>query len=86
MKETCKCGCRHGVTADSAAAKPASVGPEETVEDTVRQSQRAAEILRGFGIDTCCGGRLTLGQAAAAAGVPVAAVLAALGTGREAVV
>jgi iron-sulfur cluster repair protein YtfE (RIC family) len=44
----------------------------------VRGSDRAADVLRSLGIDTCCGGRLTLGQAAASAGVPVETVLAAL--------
>jgi iron-sulfur cluster repair protein YtfE (RIC family) len=58
---------------------------EETVEGAARWSPRAAEILRGFGIDTCCGGRLTLAQAAASAGVSLTAVLDALGAdGRDA--
>jgi iron-sulfur cluster repair protein YtfE (RIC family) len=58
---------------------------EETVEGALSWSPRAAEILRGLGIDACCGGRLTLAQAAASAGVPVATVLEALGAdGRDA--
>jgi regulator of cell morphogenesis and NO signaling len=53
----------------------------ETAEDAARRSPRAAEILRGLGIDTCCGGRLTLSPAAASAGVAVETVLEALGAG-----
>lgn len=85
MGETCACGCKHGVTAGPGA----TVGTEgrrpdgsaETVEDAARRSPRAAETLRGFGIDTCCGGRLTLSQAAASAGIAVETVLEALGAG-----
>jgi iron-sulfur cluster repair protein YtfE (RIC family) len=59
-----------------------SIDSAETVEDAARRSPHAAEILRGFGIDTCCGGRLTLSQAAASAGIAVETVLEALGPGR----
>ena len=87
MGETCACGCQHGVTAGPGA----TVGTEgrrpdgsaETVEDAARRSPHAAEILRGFGIDTCCGGRLTLSQAAASAGIAVETVLEALGAGSK---
>ena len=87
MGETCRCGCQHGVTAGPGAPVGTEgrrpVVPQETVEDAARRSPRAAEILRGFGIDTCCGGRLTLSQAAASAGVAVETVLEALGAGRR---
>jgi Domain of Unknown function (DUF542) len=82
MGETSGCGCKHGVTVDPGATvctegrRPN--GSAETVKDAARRSPRAAEILRGFGIDTCCGGRLTLSQAAASAGVAVETVLEAL--------
>jgi regulator of cell morphogenesis and NO signaling len=69
------------VAVDPAAMRP-TTGSEETVEGAARRSPRAAEILRGLGIDTCCGGSLTLAQAAASAGVPVETVLEALGAGR----
>jgi uncharacterized protein DUF542 len=86
MGETCGCGCKHGVTAGPGAAVRAEgrrvIGPAETVEDASRRSPGAAEILRGFGIDTCCGSRLTLSQAAASAGVAVETVLEALGATR----
>jgi len=86
MGETCACGCKHGVTVGPGATVRTegrcTVASAETVEGVVRRSPRAAEILRGFGIDTCCGGRLTLSQAAASAGVAVETVLEALGAGR----
>lgn len=86
MGETCACGGKDGVTAaPGAAGRPEGRRPlasAGTVEAAARRSPRAAEILRGFGIDTCCGGRLTLSQAAASAGVAVETVLEALGAGR----
>ena len=83
MSETCTCGCGHGSTADAPPSTSWVVGPGATVEDAARQSLRAAEILPELGIDTCCGGRLTLSQAAASAGLSVGAVLDALAAGRE---
>ncbi|HWC05101.1 MAG TPA: DUF542 domain-containing protein [Methylomirabilota bacterium] len=87
MGETCGCGCKHAATADPGAVeRPVgrrTIASGETVEGAVKWSPRAAEILRGLGIDTCCGGRLTLSQAAASAGVSVETVLEALGGGQE---
>ena len=87
MGETCACGCKPAVTGGPAAAARTegrrTIDAAETVEDAARRSPHASEILRGFGIDTCCGGRLTLSQAAASAGIPVETVLEALGAGRE---
>jgi len=67
-----------GLGAPGGAERGRRPASDETVETAVRGSARAAEVLRGLGIDTCCGGRLTLGQAAASAGVPIETVLAAL--------
>jgi iron-sulfur cluster repair protein YtfE (RIC family) len=72
------CGCRQGGASTCRETGPAVLLPEETVEAMARRSPRALEILRGFGIDTCCGGGLTLGEAAAAAGFPAERVLRAL--------
>ena len=84
MGSGCGCGCKDSGAAGPGVAAPAGGGramaTDQTVESLVRGSPRASEILRGLGIDTCCGGRLTLSQAAASAGVPLTAVLAALGT------
>jgi iron-sulfur cluster repair protein YtfE (RIC family) len=52
--------------------------PEDTVEATARRSPQGLPILQRFGIDTCCGGHLTLAPPAAAPGVPVETVLEAL--------
>ena len=83
MGETSGCGCgwRHGTPPGSVGAVEtayAPVRPEDTVEATARRFPRVLPILQGFGIDTCCGGHLTLAQAAAGAGVPVETVLHAL--------
>ena len=89
MGDACGCGCQHDAEArpGETARLPTreASASEETVEGALARSPRVAEILRSLGIDTCCGGRLTLAQAAASAGVPVAAVLEALGAdGRDA--
>jgi hypothetical protein len=81
MGETC--GCHHGKAAVAGGGGRAGdpvggVRPDETVEAIGRRAPAAQAVLRGFGIDTCCGGGLTLAQAAASAGVPVERVLAAL--------
>ena len=82
MGQTCECGCRHGasptlVDVEAHGAPPALV-PEDTVEAAARRSPSGLLILQRFGIDACCGGHLTLAQAAASAGVPVETVLRAL--------
>ena len=77
------CGCHHDDSvAPANGRRPTRVGvvaPEETIEAIGRRSPRALPTLRGFGIDTCCGGRLTLAQAVASAGVPLETVMRALG-------
>jgi hypothetical protein len=77
-----ECRCYHDAAVASGRATSATdspVSPETTVEAIGRRSPRALAVLRGFGIETCCGGGLTLAQAAASAGVPVETVLRALG-------
>jgi iron-sulfur cluster repair protein YtfE (RIC family) len=76
MSQTCGCGCRDGAAA--AGVPPPTTTPDETVEVAARRSPRALAALRELGIDTCCGGSLTLAQAAAAAGVPTERVLQAV--------
>ena len=49
-----------------------------TVRDTVAGDYRAAAVFERHGIDYCCGGNRTIGQAAAEAGVPADRVLTAL--------
>jgi iron-sulfur cluster repair protein YtfE (RIC family) len=54
------------------------VGAEQTVADVVGTRAGALEILKDLGVNHCCGAHLTLREAAAAAGVPLDALLAAL--------
>ena len=76
MRQTCSCGCRDGAAA--AGMLPTTITSDDTVEVAARRSPRALAALRELGIDTCCGGSLTLAQAAAAASVPTERVLQAL--------
>ncbi len=78
MNQTCGCGREHGALAAAGVAEPA-IAPEETVQSLVQRSPWALAALRKLGIDTCCGGSLTLAQAAASAGIPTERVLRALG-------
>jgi regulator of cell morphogenesis and NO signaling len=55
-----------------------SFSPALSVNDVLRESPAAAAVLNRFGIDTCCGGSLSLAEAAASVGVPLAELLAAL--------
>jgi regulator of cell morphogenesis and NO signaling len=73
MSQGCGCGCKHG--AAGAGATGPAVAAEETVETAVKRSPRMLPVLRELGIDTCCGGGLTLAQAAASAGIPTERVL-----------
>ncbi len=67
-----ECSCHSASTLDTA----------DTVGDLVRRHPGALEILKALGINHCCGAHLTLAEAAAAAGVPLEALRAALGVGR----
>ena len=84
MSETCRCGCGHGGAIGDSRDSRRPAASDQTVEATVRRFPPATEILRALGIDTCCGSRLTLAEAAAAAGISVNAVLDALGAKAEA--
>lgn len=52
--------------------------PALSVNDLLRESPAAAAVLNRFGIDTCCGGSLSLADAAASVGLPLPELLAAL--------
>jgi iron-sulfur cluster repair protein YtfE (RIC family) len=52
--------------------------PEDTVVAAALRAPFALSVLQRLGIDACCGGHLTLAQAAASAGVPVETLLRAL--------
>ena len=55
-----------------------------TVNETLRHLPEAAAVFNRFGIDTCCGGGLTLEQAARSAGVSTETLLAELAPAGEA--
>jgi iron-sulfur cluster repair protein YtfE (RIC family) len=50
----------------------------DIVGQVVRRHQSALEVMNGLEINHCCGAHLTLGEAAAAAGIPVEVLLQAL--------
>ena len=79
MSHACRCHHDPSIPGGATCAADTPVAPETTVEAIGRRSPRALAVLRGFGIETCCGGGLTLAQAAASAGVPVETELRALG-------
>jgi len=76
MSQTCRCGCGH----EAATAEVASgvITPGDTIDMVVKRVPGAVTVLRELGIDTCCGGNLTLAQAAASAGIPSERILRTL--------
>jgi regulator of cell morphogenesis and NO signaling len=54
------------------------VKPEWTVNELLARLPESAALLNRLGIDMCCGGSLTLSQAAASVGVTTDALLADL--------
>jgi hypothetical protein len=76
MSETCGCRCGHGGGTVEVAA--GALAPEATIDMVVKRAPGVLTVLRELGIDTCCGGGLTLAQAAASAGLPVERLLGAL--------
>jgi iron-sulfur cluster repair protein YtfE (RIC family) len=71
-----ECSCSHQ------ALPP--VRAEQTVGDVVHADAGALEVMKEMGINHCCGVQLTLSEAAASAGVPLATLLAALSEARKA--
>ena len=51
---------------------------DQIVGDVAQYHPGALEVMKQMGINHCCGAQLTLAQAAAAADVPIDALLAAL--------
>jgi regulator of cell morphogenesis and NO signaling len=56
----------------------APLSPALSVNDVLRESPAAAAVLNRLGIDTYCGGSLSLADTAASIGLPLAQLLAAL--------
>jgi regulator of cell morphogenesis and NO signaling len=60
------------------------VDARQTVADVAHRYPGALEVLKRMGINHCCGGHLTLTEAAAASGAPLDELLAALDATRGA--
>jgi iron-sulfur cluster repair protein YtfE (RIC family) len=58
-----------------------AVDPAETLNELVARAPEALPVLRRFGLDTCCGGALTLVVAARHHGIVLDELLAALRDG-----
>ncbi len=59
-------------------AKPAAAGKQETVGEIAAKDVRKAEVFKKLGIDFCCGGKKSIKEAAAEAGLDERQVLAKL--------
>jgi hypothetical protein len=57
---------------------PPRIDRDTTISELLRQRPAAQAVLRARGIDTCCGGELALGQAAAIREIPIGELLASL--------
>lgn len=77
MSEHCTC-CSHDTATGLRIGAPARVAPTDTVASVGSRSPRAVDVMKRLGINHCCGGHLALSEAAALAGVPLDALLAAL--------
>jgi iron-sulfur cluster repair protein YtfE (RIC family) len=72
------CGCQgHGSRGLGIGRKDAGARAAQTVAE-VSKDPRALDTLKRLGINHCCGAHLSLAEAAAAAGVPLAELLQAL--------
>ena len=72
MSHTCSCGTHAESTQSSTR-----ITAEQIVAE-VSKRPGAQEVFQRLGINHCCGAHLSLGEAAAAAGVPLDQVLSAL--------
>lgn len=72
-------GYTHAMTTPSAAR----IGPSTTVNQVLELQPEAGAVLNDYGLDTCCGGALTLAESCADAAVDLTAVLTDLGVTSE---
>ena len=79
---THECSCRHDSPMTLENTLP-PVRAEQTVADVPHHRAGALEIMKEMGINHCCGAHLTLSAAAAAAGVSLDGLLAALNESRK---
>ena len=59
------------------------IDPALSVNDTLRRWPTSVGALNALGVDSCCGGAASLASAAAEAGVPLDALLAAVARAAE---
>jgi iron-sulfur cluster repair protein YtfE (RIC family) len=78
-----ECSCQHDAPAVAADRSLAAVRAEQTVTEVARERAGALDVMKELGINHCCGAHLTLREAAAAAGVPLDTLLAALEGARK---
>ena len=74
---THSCGCHSAGSPEISKALP-PITAEQTVERVSRLYPGALDVMKEMGINHCCGGHLTLSEAAASAGVALEALLEAL--------
>lgn len=78
------CGCHGHDTTPAARGAITKVAPplaaSQTVADVVAAHPELLETLKSLGVNHCCGGHLTLTEAAASAGIPLDRLLKAFGT------
>ncbi len=55
-----------------------AISPEQTVGQVAHHHPGTLDVMKAMGINHCCGAQLTLAEAAAAAGIPLQALLTAL--------
>ena len=79
---THECSCRHDSPMTIENTLP-PVRAEQTVADVAHHRAGAFEIMKEMGINHCCGAHFTLSEAAAAAGVSLDGLLAALNEPRK---
>lgn len=56
----------------------AAIGPETTINEAILALPEAVAVFDGFGLDACCGGGLSIAEAARRHGLDVAEVLDAV--------
>ena len=76
MTTSCQCGCGHRAAEARRAATPRYQA--ETIVAEVVRDPAARAVLERLGVNHCCGAHLSLREGAAAAGVSIETLLAAL--------
>lgn len=76
MSHQCSC-CGAGPEVAQINRRAPRFTPDQTVEEAGR-APGALAVLQRLGVNHCCGAHMTLAEAAAAAGLPVDTLLAAL--------